>query len=89
MLASQINLPRKAKVPLYMVLCGLYGLSFGILYAPFQMFMMGWSLDMTIKWVVFGIITTDIVAAVNNFALGVLIIPLSELLKRLEKHSFS
>jgi hypothetical protein len=88
MLVSKIRLPQKAKVPIYMVLCGLYGLSFGLLYAPFQMVIMSWNFDMIKRWWIAGFFTADLAHAVNNFALGILIVPLSKLLSRLDRKSF-
>ena len=82
-LAERINLPNKARIPIYMLLCGLYGLSFGLLYAPFQAFITGWSFDMMKAWYLSGLILADIPHAINNLALGALILPLSRLLKKL------
>jgi len=79
------RLPKRLKACIYMVLCGIYGLSFGTLYAPFQAIVMGWSFEMMIAWIIGGL-PADITHAVTNFAMGVLIIPLSELLKKLEKN---
>jgi hypothetical protein len=73
---------KRAKIPLYMVLCGLHGLSFGLLYAPFQAAIMGWDANQTLTWVKFGL-PFDFAHAVNNFAGGALILPLSALLKKL------
>ena len=36
MLAGKLKLSVKVKIPVYMVLCAMHGLSFGIMYAPFQ-----------------------------------------------------
>jgi energy-coupling factor transport system substrate-specific component len=82
--AGKLPLPKRAKVPLYMVLCGLYGLSFGLLYAPYQAWIMGWDGELMILWWKAGL-PFDVAHAVNNFALGVLILPLSLLLNRLKK----
>ena len=72
------------KVPLYMVLCALHGLAFGIMYAPAQALMFGLSFEALIAWVIMGL-SFDVMHAIGNFAAGVLIIPLSELLKKLSK----
>jgi len=84
MLAGKIKLPKKALVPIYMVLCGLYGLAFGALYAPFWALIAGLNFRQTVAWIIAGL-PTDIVYAVSNFTAGVLIIPLSELLKKLDR----
>jgi len=84
MLAGKINLPKKIKVPLYMVLCGLQGLLFGTMYAPAQAIMFGLSFEATIAWILAGLWYDAFHAAVQ-FAAGALIIPLSELLKKLSQ----
>jgi hypothetical protein len=84
MLAGRIKLPAKARVPIYMVLCALCGLLFGALYAPFWALWAGLSFNGMAAWIIAGL-PVDMGYAVCNFAAGVLIIPLSELLKKLEK----
>jgi energy-coupling factor transport system substrate-specific component len=84
MLAGKIKLPKKISVPVYMVLSAFGGLTFGALYAPFWALWQGLSFEQMLVWIAAGF-RTDIGYAVSNFALGVLIIPLSELLKKLDK----
>jgi len=74
----------KWKLPLYMFLCALHGLSFGILYAPAQALMFGLSFKGMKAWIIAGL-PFDYIHAASNFAAGILIIPLSDLLKKLEK----
>jgi len=83
-LADKTKLPKKAQIPLYMTLCGLYGLSFGTLYAPFEALVMGFTFEQTLAWIGRGL-PTDVTYAICNFATGVLIVPLVELLKKLDK----
>lgn len=83
MLIGLIKLPVKIKVPVCMILCGLHGLSFGLLYAPFQAWVFGFSFQGMIAWIIAGI-PFDIVHAISNTAAGILIIPLTELLKKLD-----
>jgi len=83
MFIGRFQLPVKVKVPLYMFLCALHGLFFGILYAPFQAWLFGLSFNGLIAWIIAGI-PFDIVHAVSNLAAGALILPLSELLKKLD-----
>lgn len=85
MLAGKLNFPKKAQVPLYMVLCGLHGLSFGALYAPAQALMFGLSFKAMITWIIAGL-WFDAVHAAGNFAAGTLILPLAALLKKLDKN---
>lgn len=84
MLVGKINLPRKVQVPLYMVLSALHGLSFGTMYAPAQAIMFGLSFEAMIAWIIAGL-WFDTFHAIGNFAAGTLIVPLSELLKRLSR----
>lgn len=85
MLVGKINLPRKVQVPLYMVLSALHGLSFGTMYAPAQAIMFGLNFEAMVAWIIAGL-WFDTLHAIGNFAAGALIIPLSELLKRLSKN---
>lgn len=83
MLAGRTRLPAKIKTPLFMVLSALHGLSFGLLYAPAQALMFGFGFRAMIAWIIAGI-PFDLMHAASNFATGVLIVPLSLLLKRLD-----
>ena len=71
------------KTVVFMFFCGLHGLSFGILYAPFQAFIFGLSFQGMIAWIVAGI-PFDIIHGLGNFASGILIFPLAKLLRVLE-----
>jgi hypothetical protein len=78
------NLPEKVRVPLCMFACGLFGLSFGTLYAPFWAIIAGLSFNQTLAWIAAGL-PVDIGYAISNFAAGIMIVPLSELLKKLDR----
>jgi energy-coupling factor transport system substrate-specific component len=84
MLIGRLNLPLAAKIPVYMILCALHGLSFGTLYAPFAALLFGipFRLSTILAWIAAGI-PFDIAHALGNLAAGILIVPLTELLKRL------
>jgi energy-coupling factor transport system substrate-specific component len=84
MLIGKFNLPLAAKVPVYMILCALHGLSFGTLYAPFASLLFGipFRLNTMLAWIAAGF-PFDIAHALGNLAAGVLVVPLVELLKRL------
>ena len=88
MLIGRLNKSAKIKVPVYMTLCALHGLLFGILYAPLQAWIFGLNFQGMIAWIIAGI-PFDVIHAVSNFALGILIIPLSELLKKLNSQLYS
>ena len=85
MIAGKFNLPVKVKVPLYMILCALHGLSFGTLYAPFSALLFGipFRFQTLLAWIIAGI-PYDIAHALGNLAAGTLIVPLSALLKKLD-----
>jgi len=84
MIVGKLNLPRKIQIPLFMVLCGLQGLLFGILYAPAWALFAGLTFEATIAWIIAGL-GFDIMHAIAQVAAGILIVPLSELLKKLDK----
>ena len=78
------SMPRKVAVPVYMVVCAFHGLIFGTLYAPFQALAFGFDLKKTLAWIAAGL-TFDAVHAIGNLALGTLVLPLSTLLRRLDR----
>lgn len=82
MAVGKLQFPAKFRAPLYMVLVGLHGLSFGVLYAPFQAWVFGLGWNGMIAWIVAGF-PFDVIHGVGNFAAGTLIIPLSALIGRL------
>jgi energy-coupling factor transport system substrate-specific component len=84
MLAGKIKLPKKYLTPIYMVLSALGGLTFGTLYAPFWALWSGLSFEQMLIWIAVGF-STDIGYAISNFAFGILILPMSELLRKLDK----
>lgn len=67
---------------LYAAVCSLHGFLFGVLYAPLQAIMFGLDFNGMIAWIVAGL-PWDVIHGVSNFALGLLIYPLSRLLNRL------
>ena len=86
-LLGRVRLSEKLKVPLFMLVCGLHGLSFGLMYAPAQALMFGFSFRMTVAWVIAGL-PFDIVHAIANAAMAVLIVPLFYLVKRMENGAY-
>ena len=77
------KMPSKIAVPIYMLVCSLHGLLFGTLYAPFQALSFGLGFDAMVAWIISGL-PWDIVHAAGNFVSGVLILPLSTILAKLE-----
>ena len=78
------NIPGKVAAFVYPSLCCLHGFAFGILYAPGQALLYGLSFEQTVAWVVSGF-PFDILHGFGNLLAGVLILPLSELLKKLDR----
>jgi len=80
---------RRRKALLYMLLCGFHGLSFGVLCAPVNALFFGLkSFEGAVAWVIAGL-PYDFIHAISNFAMGGLIIPLSALIKKLNKNGLS
>lgn len=78
------KIPAKVQPIVYMVVCAAHGFLFGTLYAPAQALLFGLSFKGMIAWIIAGL-PWDMVHGISNFCCGVLIVPLSKLLKRLEK----
>lgn len=78
------NMSKKAQIIVYPIVCALHGLCYGLLYAPTQALMFSFSFEQTVAWVVAGL-PWDCVHALGNLILGMLIYPLSVLLKNLNK----
>lgn len=88
--ALTMLIPRRTPVPLqiiiYPILCALHGLCFGLLYAPAQMVMYSLTLKQTFAWFVAGL-PFDIVHCIGNLLVGMLIYPLSLVLKKLHNQT--
>ncbi len=78
--------PRKWKMILYPVVGGLFGLFFGILYAPSQALLFGLNFKQTLLWVAAGF-TWDMVHAAGNAVFSTLVVPLAEVLSRVLKRA--
>ncbi len=79
------NMPRKVAAAVYPTVCALHGLAFGVLYAPAEAVMFNMSFEQTLAWLITGI-PYDIIHMVGNFAAGLLILPLYDLLLKLVKN---
>lgn len=82
------NMPKKIKPFVYMTVCALHGLLYGILYAPAQAFFFGLNLEGTIAWIMAGL-PWDFVHGVSNFFCGMLILPIVRALRIAEGNSFN
>lgn len=84
MIVSSFRMPRRVQVPVYMVLCGLHGLCFGLLYAPVQAIFFGLNFQGMVAWIVAGL-PFDAIHAASNFVAGSLAVPLAALMRKLNK----
>ena len=80
------RMPRAVKAVVYPVVCGLFGIAFGALYAPVWAIIAGFNFEQTMAWIAAGL-SFDILHAIGNASLGCLVLPLSEVLLRLDKGS--
>lgn len=75
------NISSKKAVIIYPLINSLHGLLFGTLYAPAQALLFGLDFKGMLLWIGAGLYW-DIVHAFGNLALGLLILPLSKVIKR-------
>ncbi|MBE6578081.1 MAG: hypothetical protein E7653_08115 [Ruminococcaceae bacterium] len=78
------KMPKAVACVIYPIVCCLHGLAFGILYAPAQALMFGLNFNQTLAWIAAGF-PFDIIHGIGNLVVGLLIVPLSEVLKKLAK----
>ena len=78
------KMPRKVAAFVYPAVCCLHGLFFGVLSAPIQAIFFGLDFKQMLLWIASGI-GFDITHAIGNLAVGMLVLPMSELLLKLEK----
>ena len=76
------NMPRKWAIIVYPVVCAMHGFFFGILYAPAQAMFFGLDFRQTIAWIIAGA-GFDTIHGISNLCAGLLIYPLSQLLRKL------
>ncbi len=73
---------KKLRIVVYSAVCCLHGLCFGLLYAPAQALMVGLNFNQTLAWIAAGL-PWDLIHCIGNLFVGLMIAPISELLKRL------
>ncbi len=78
------SMPRKVAVWVYPAVCALHGLFYGVLYAPAQALLFHLDFEQTLVWIGAGL-PFDLIHMAGNVVLGLLILPLWDLLKRLDK----
>ena len=78
------KLPQKAYCVIYPLVCCLHGLAYGTLYAPTQAILFGLNFKQTITWIITGL-PWDAIHGIGNLCAGLLILPLSNLIKKLTR----
>ena len=78
------KMPKSVQCIVYPLVCSIHGFLFGILYAPAEAIMWGLNLDGMLAWIIAGI-PFDLLHGFGNLVAGLLIVPLSDLMKRLLK----
>ena len=78
------NMPKAVAAVVYPLVCGLHGLLYGLLYAPVQALMFGLNFKAAVAWVIAGL-PFDALHGLGNLLAGVLILPLTELLRKVLK----
>jgi len=76
---------RQAAV-VYPLVCAIHGVLYGTLYAPAQAILFGFNFPTTIKWILAGL-PLDALHGVGNLVMGMLILPLILLLRRLNRQA--
>jgi len=81
------NLPKALKAVALMFTCGMFGMTFGLLYAPAQLVIMrSFNLQALAAWVIAGL-PFDAMHAAHQFALGILVLPMAALLEKLRNRT--
>jgi energy-coupling factor transport system substrate-specific component len=75
---------RKNKIWVYPLICSAHGFLFGIMYSPAQAIIFGLSFKQTLAWIVAGL-GFDFIHGIGNLAVGLLILPLYDLLLKIAK----
>ena len=78
------NMPKKVAPIVYIIVCGLHGFLYGVIYAPSQALLFGLDFKGMIAWIVSGF-PFDIIHGISNLCLGVLIVPIAVVLKKTQK----
>jgi len=76
------RMPNKLACVVYAAVCALHGILFGALYAPAQALMFGFNFEQTLAWIAVGL-PWDLLHGIGNLFVGTLILPMSQLLRKL------
>lgn len=78
------TMPKGVAAAVYALVCAAHGFLYGTLYAPAQAILFGLDFDRTVAWIIAGL-PYDVIHGISNLGLGLLIVPLITVLRRLEK----
>jgi energy-coupling factor transport system substrate-specific component len=67
-----------------MILCASHGFLYGILYAPSQALLFGLGFNGMIAWIMSGLYF-DLIHGISNFMIGTLILPIVNILQKVNK----
>ncbi len=77
-------IPKNAPKIVYILVCSAHGFLYGVLYAPVQAVMFGLDFRGMIAWVIAGF-PFDCVHGIGNLCVGILIVPIVKLLRKLDR----
>ncbi len=80
------KMPPAVSAVVYCIICCLHGLFYGALCAPAEALALGFDFEQTLAWIASGL-AFDIMHAVGNTVAALLVLPMKELLLKLEKRS--
>lgn len=80
------KMPKTVQMIVYMAVCSAHGFLFGILYAPVQAILYGFSFQRMVAWVIAGL-PWDCIHGISNFFSGILIMPIISVLRLAEKNT--
>ena len=80
------KMPAKAEPIVYMCVCALHGFLYGTIYAPAQALLFGLNFKGMLAWIVAGL-PFDFIHGVSNFFCGMLIYPITSVLRHIGKYT--
>lgn len=80
------KMPKKVRPIVYMLVNACHGFLFGTLYAPAQAILFGLDFEAMVAWIIAGL-PFDLIHGVSNFFCGMLIVPITAILLKLEKNN--
>ena len=78
------NMSRQTCAFVYTLVCAMHGFAFGLLYVPGQALLTGMNFEASVAWVISGL-PFDAIHGLGNLLTGLLILPLTDLIRRLLK----